>query len=405
MRVTINSKDLIIGAVYGPNDYDPNFFRELNDAILNLGNVPVILGGDFNCTYSADPVNVNIDCHGMVSLPNHRHSMLLAELCENVSLCDPFRFKFPSVKKFSYKPFGVLRKNRSRIDFFLISNNITVGNFDCTIGDSTLSTAFDHKPCFLNFSSEMNRKRGTKKLQISPSILRDVDLDIVAWYSVLETYLTHLSVEPDLRDDINQTLAICGNVRQILKNIGPDPGYYLDLSEECLMRRDEGVSEIRRLMREYPIELLYNFDLSVGDDIFLEVLLNNFRNDVTSYQAFINKFKFDIKNQLTSKIRYACETENWTEADLLEDKLTKLNEQILRDRLTNSNLFDILNNEKMTPMFLKLAKISTNQGSLSEIKDDNGVAFSDSEKREKYIFETYQKQYGTPPPRLLTWTT
>jgi hypothetical protein len=44
-------------------------------------------------------------------------------------------------------------------------------------------------------------------------------------------------------------------------------------------------------MNEYPIDLLYNFPLGTPDDLFFEVLINNIRNEVTSYQDFIFKFK------------------------------------------------------------------------------------------------------------------
>jgi hypothetical protein len=168
----------------------------------------------------------------------------------------------------------------------------------------------------------------------------------------------------------------------------------VNLTEERLLLRDVNISEIKGIIRDNPIDLLYNFDLTISDDLFMEVLLNNFRNDVTSYQAFISKFKNNEKTALIKKISEEWELLNWDSVDILEDKLTKLNEQLLRDRLTNSNLFDILNNEKMTPMFLKLAKISNNQGSLSEIKSKEGMVFETPELREKYIYEHFQSEYG-----------
>jgi exonuclease III len=360
IKIKINDHHLIMGSIYGPNEHDPQFFRDLYGAISGMGNLPVIIGGDFNCTFSKEQVAHNIDCLWMNDIPNMRHSIYLNEFCETLHLCDPFRVKYPTAKKFSYKPFGNVRKNRSRIDFFLASNNLVNSNFECTIGDSTLGNAFDHKPCFLFYPNNIIKKRGPKKLQISPSILNDIDIDIVAWYSIFETYLQHLQVEPDTRHELNQSLIQCGNVRRLLKDAGPDPDYYVvNLTEERLLLRDGSISEIKGIIRDNPIDLLYNFDLTISDDLFMEVLLNNFRNDVTSYQAFISKFRNNEKTALIKKISEEWELQNWDSVDILEDKLTKLNEQLLRDRLSNSNLFDILNNEKMTPMFLNLPKLVT----------------------------------------------
>jgi len=80
---------LIIGSIYGPNNYDPEFFERLERGLRILGNHPTVLGGDFNCTVSVDPINLNIDCQGMNSLPNSRHSQLLENLCTDLNLMDP----------------------------------------------------------------------------------------------------------------------------------------------------------------------------------------------------------------------------------------------------------------------------------------------------------------------------
>jgi hypothetical protein len=155
-------------------------------------------------------------------------------------------------------------------------------------------------------------------------------------------------------------------------------------------------------MNNFPIELLYNFDLVINPHLFMEVLLNNFRNDVTSYQSFIFKFKSQVLKNLTDGLIALQSTDipNIEEMDLLEQKIEAINDQILRDKLECSNLFDVLNNEKMTPTFLKLAKIKNDAGSLSEIRDDNGQPFYDNKARESYILGHFQKIYGTVHPDI-----
>jgi hypothetical protein len=331
----------------------------------------------------------------MANLPNYRHSVYLNEMCEALNLIEPLRFSHPDAKKYSYKPYGTLRKNRSRIDFFLMSNVLYEEGIVCEILDHALGTCFDHRPVFVTFPGPATIKRGTKKLQISNSILRDPDLDIVAWYAVFETYLHYLSVGVDLIPDLNNTLTICGNVRRLLKEAGPCLSYYVDdLSEEKINKRRNNLAQIREIIDTYPVELLYNFELNISPDLFLEVLINNFRNEITSYQSFIFKFKRYSINCLKEELKSLLLTGEYERIEMTEMKLEQINEQIIRDKLDNSNLFDILNNEKMTPFFLKLAKIKKKTGTLNDICNDDGIPFISSEERENFIYNHFCDIYG-----------
>jgi exonuclease III len=62
LRIRIRGTTVIIGLVYGPNNYDNDFFNRLHHDIVSLGNYPVILAGDWNATYSSLPVEANPDC-------------------------------------------------------------------------------------------------------------------------------------------------------------------------------------------------------------------------------------------------------------------------------------------------------------------------------------------------------
>jgi hypothetical protein len=114
----------------------------------------------------------------------------------------------------------------------------------------------------------------------------------------------------------------------------------------------------------------------------MEVLLNNLRNEITSYQAFIEKFKVKEFDALSAKIINTNDTDL---RDALESKLSRLNEIRIRDRLFHSNLYDVLNNEKMTPNFLKLAKIGAATGSLKDLKDKNGIKSTLSMSTRKFM--------------------
>ena len=69
LQAEIKGNTILIGSIYGPNDYNPNFFTNLERDLVALGDYPVILGGDWNCTVSTEVSEHNIDCLNMNNPP------------------------------------------------------------------------------------------------------------------------------------------------------------------------------------------------------------------------------------------------------------------------------------------------------------------------------------------------
>jgi exonuclease III len=124
LRADINSSTVIFGSVYGPNESNPNFYVNLKNSIRRLGDHLCILGGDWNATQSCLPLTSNIDVLNMQALPNITNSKKIKEMCTELGLSDPFHVLFPNKLDYTYAPWGNTRNNRSRLDFFLTSNNI-----------------------------------------------------------------------------------------------------------------------------------------------------------------------------------------------------------------------------------------------------------------------------------------
>jgi exonuclease III len=80
----------------------------------------------------------------MRNLPSRYRSERVAELAEDLDLSDPFRALHPDVKEFTYHPSGNLRKNRSRIDFFLVSSILYNQLQPCSIAQGFCRKSFDH---------------------------------------------------------------------------------------------------------------------------------------------------------------------------------------------------------------------------------------------------------------------
>jgi exonuclease III len=164
-RLQIEGCTFILVSVYGPNGSDLQFFVNLKDNISSLGQHPIVIGGDWNCLWSKANVGLNIDALNMVSLPNGQNSKKLREVSELLDITDPFRVLHPSRRDFSYIPRKAGRINKSRLDFFIVSNSIVDKVTECSISVHLQNKLFDHKVVYLSFC----KKKNSKKFKNKPS--------------------------------------------------------------------------------------------------------------------------------------------------------------------------------------------------------------------------------------------
>jgi exonuclease III len=297
LRATLQNQTVIIGAIYGPNKRDDDFYDRLNVSLERLGDVPIILGGDWNATFSCLPVLENPDILFMQDVPNSAHSKKIREICNRFELYDPFRTLFPNRKDFSYSPWGTLRKNRSRLDFFLVSKNIMGNVEECYISNNTLSKLFDHKAIFLSFNKAASY---SNRPTISNAILRDPDLDFVVKLASLECY--GQCVENEIIRE--NTLRQIGTCFKKLRDMGPDPEH-IEYAHADLMDVDVRTrlrAELRLALDELDELNLPAINTRMEEDEFLELMINNIRNEVISYQSFISKTINISYKKLTEKI-------------------------------------------------------------------------------------------------------
>jgi hypothetical protein len=139
------------------------------------------------------------------------------------------------------------------------------------------------------FTSPLKKRGVISRPTISHAALQDPDLDMVVGLAVLDTYLT--SSNP--REDINlENVKISlGNNKQLLRDIGPsdkflEPGAR---SEQESLIREGNIARIREFLESAPYVTLRDGAHNVDDDIFMEGLINNVRNQVISHQCFILK--------------------------------------------------------------------------------------------------------------------
>jgi hypothetical protein len=95
---------------------------------------------------------------------------------------------YPTKRDYSYTPFGDIRKNHSRLDFFLISNNLIPALEQCSISPSVLCAHFDHK----NISISVNCKPANtaKKKKLTNCFLNSRYLGLSVTTAAIEVYTT-----------------------------------------------------------------------------------------------------------------------------------------------------------------------------------------------------------------------
>jgi exonuclease III len=194
LNITIGNVSIVVGSIYGPNDDDENFFEQLNQGIHGFNSDFVVIGGDWNATYDIRNNWQNIDTFNTAGIPSHRRSLWLNQLCARQSLKDPYRYLYPDVKEFTYIPFAVDAINRSRLDFFLVSESILPSCVNCRIPNNLSTMLFDHKLVSLVF----RRDNPYKKQVINDTILNCPDINDVVDIAAIECYVNHLTPTEDV---------------------------------------------------------------------------------------------------------------------------------------------------------------------------------------------------------------
>jgi hypothetical protein len=150
--------------------------------------IPFVLGGDWNTTWDISPPANNIDIINMARTPNAANGKLLQNLATQHGLIDPFRALHPNKLSFLYTPFGTQQKNRSRLDFFVLSSSLLNNVTSCDIFSSQLSQMFDHKQVFMSFKAKNFNQNGYKKKIVTNWFLDDPLVKMSSELAALQIY-------------------------------------------------------------------------------------------------------------------------------------------------------------------------------------------------------------------------
>ena len=71
----------------------------------------------------------------------------------------------------------------------------------------------------------------------------------------------------------------------------------------------------------------------------------------------------------------------------------QLSDEEISEKLANSPLFEHINNEKMSPKFLRLSKFNETEAKMCDITRDDLTVFDTNTDRKNYIHEYYENLY------------
>ena len=218
LKLKIENKPLIIGSIYGPNiNENIGVYEELTNKLSGLECETIVLGGNWNCTVDCQGTDSNLDVLNMVSIPSKIRSEKVKKICEKFKLVDPFRTLHPTKLEFTYIPAIIANTNRSRLDFFLVSESVFGNVSKCGTTNSLTCTSFDHKPVNLSFKKIKNIG---KIKQVQNSNLKDPNLKMAVETAAIECYLHHVT-RTDILNEIfiDSKLLIIGNIMRNIDRI------------------------------------------------------------------------------------------------------------------------------------------------------------------------------------------
>jgi hypothetical protein len=268
---------------------------------------------------------------------------------------------------------------------------------DSRIPHGLNSTLFDHKQISLIFK----RHNPYKKQTINDVILKDPDLVEIVSITNIECYVNHLAPSETISDiEIKNYRLIIGRVCSMYKEViecrlsDAENG----LDQMVLDRIVELRNAIKNNLELLPgIEALQTFNLTCDRNVFLEILIMSVKASTLSHQHDFFKIKNAKKKYLETKIKDLKKNFQNNVAEILrtERDLNKVADDEMREEVLRMRNFEQLNNEKITPYFLSLAKKPQHSENLLDVCNANGDPFDNALDRDTYIrnyfADTYKK--------------
>ena len=165
LDLTIFNERYTLANIYGPSEGDkPEFFTKIFDLIENIGNRQILIAGDWNVI-----LNPSLDAQNYRSFNNRpRSRKLILDKINDLNLNDIFREVYPDKKLYTWRRFHTIQQ--SRLDYFLISDSLTIKVLDVDISPGYRS---DHSLVSMSLKNENIQEKIRGYWKFNNSLLHD----------------------------------------------------------------------------------------------------------------------------------------------------------------------------------------------------------------------------------------
>jgi hypothetical protein len=187
--------------------------------------------------------------------------------------------------------------------------------------------------------------------------LHDRFLDTVR-IGTVDAYLNHAT--PDTINLDNHKLNL-GNSLNLIRSLNN-----ITQVLEAEGRTAERLEELDRIQTALTASLntlprlddLQTFNLTADPDVFFEILCINIKNNLISFQGWLQKTERINVNLLKKRLEFLKQDFLGNEEEIFdcERRLTGIHDKNLSSKVSCFKIFKNLNNERMTPAYLSLVK-------------------------------------------------
>jgi hypothetical protein len=273
----------------------------------------------------------------------------------------------------------------------------------CWIEHSVISSLFDHK--MVRLSSTLEKKVVNRSV-IKDNLLKNELVKTGVHIIVKDTYLVHVnpdSVPGPVRRQVSEHVGMClfylEEVQKIQSKLSSEKNRIAinNLNQQLEINLENLTANLETLP---DLEWFENLELECGANLFFETLINNIRNMVLKMQN--NIYKAKNLRQITLKGELELLKKNYIDNQqqifTREKELSRLIETELKSELALIKGFERLNDEKITPHFLQMAKNLQKPPELSVINtpEEEKLTGDPDTDRTEYILKFYGDLYSVP---------
>ncbi len=339
LDISLNGTRITLISVYGPNEDKPIFYEKIRRLVDDFNNAHCILCGDWNVIQ--DPV---LDTSNYIHVNNPKARNVMLEMKHQCGLIDPWRLQNPKLRRFTWRQKTPLKQ--SRLDYFLLSDELT-------------------------------------------------------------TYLISSEIEPGYRTD-HSLITLVLDLAKIKRGKG-----FWKFNNSLLKDSDFSArikNKISEVKKQYAVPL-YNFEnidqishsdveLTINDQLFLEVLLMEIRGEIIRFAAEKQKrtkrnellLEKDIK-ELEDEFLTNTKTDILEKIDSKKLQLEEIRLARMEGVMLRSKARWVEDGEKPTKYFINLEKRNIVNKTISHLQNSNGHDIRNQTQIMEETLNFYEKLY------------